>query len=353
MRVVFMRYVYMAVTIDEIAKLANVSRATVDKVIHNRPGVKKETRERIEVIMAETDYHPNLLGKALVMSKHPTKVGVILTPEYNAFIQVLLLGIQKAQREFSPFGLEVIIKMLTTLEPAELISILTELENMNVSGIAMLPIDDAHVIAKANQMAANGISILTFNSPLEEIKVFRYVGQNHVKAGAVAAGLMTKLLPNGGKIGIIISSKILSCHPDRLKGFQDHLKKKDTGIEIVGVEENQDKKEETFKIALSYLNSHPDLDGLYLSGGGVAGIRNALALSSSNNHIHIICHDLVPESEALMKDDIIDFIISQNAKSQGYQIIKQLFDYLIKKQTPSSPYYEIPVGIITKEMIEK
>ena len=55
----------MSVTINEIAKLANVSRATVDKVIHNRPGVKKETRERVQAIIENVDYHPNLIGKAL------------------------------------------------------------------------------------------------------------------------------------------------------------------------------------------------------------------------------------------------------------------------------------------------
>ena len=77
----------MAVTIKEIADLANVSRATVDKVIHHRPGVKKETEERILTILKELNYQPNLIGKALVNSKNPFKLGIILTPEYNTYIQ--------------------------------------------------------------------------------------------------------------------------------------------------------------------------------------------------------------------------------------------------------------------------
>lgn len=341
----------MPVTINEIAKLANVSRATVDKVIHNRPGVKKETRERVQGILDNVDYHPNLIGKALVLSKNPVKVGIILTPDYNPFIQVLLSGIKKAQNEFASFGLEVVVRMLTTLEPAELISILIELENMNISGLALIPINSKEVIRKINQMQENGISILTFNSLLEEIHGFRYVGQDHVKAGSVAAGLMEKLLPNGGKIGIIISSKTLSCHPDRLKGFQTRLAEKDNAITIVEVEENQDKKEEAFRIALSYLNKYPDLSGFYLSGSGSDGVRNALAIANVKRHIHIISHDLVPETEALLKEGILDFVISQDAKQQGYQIVRQLFDYLIKMQTPKNYYYEIPIEIISREII--
>lgn len=341
----------MSVTINEIAKLANVSRATVDKVIHNRPGVKKETRERVQAILENVDYHPNLLGKALVLSKNPIRVGVILTPDYNPFIQVLLSGIKKAQKEYLSFGFEVVVKMLTTLEPAELISILIELENINVAGLALLPIDSPQVVKKINQMQENGVQLLTFNSPLKEIHGFRYVGQNHVKAGSVAAGLMEKLLPDGGKVGVIISSKTLSCHPDRLRGFQERLNECNNNITIVDVKENQDKKEEAFRIALSYLNKYPDLSGFYLSGSGSDGVRNALAIANVTRPVKIISHDLVPETEALLKEGIIDFVISQNAKEQGYQIVKQLFDYLIKMQRPKNYYYEIPIEIISREVI--
>lgn len=125
----------MAVTINEIAQLANVSRATVDKVIHHRPGVKKETRERVEFILKNMDYRPNLLGKALVHSKNPMKIGIILPPDYNAFIQVLLKGIHKAQAEYAPFGFEVVVKMLTSLEPVEFMGLLLQMEAENVNGL--------------------------------------------------------------------------------------------------------------------------------------------------------------------------------------------------------------------------
>ncbi len=339
----------MSITIKDIAKLANVSRSTVDKVINDRPGVKKETRERIEAIIEELDYQPNLLGKALVMSKDPIILGVIPTPEYNPFIQVLLKGIEKAEKEFSPFGIKIIVKMLTTLQPAELVSILTEFENMGAKGIAFIPIDDVQVIKKANQLTEDGVAIVTFNSKLTAIHDIRYVGQNHVKAGRVAAGLMEKLVPEGGDIGVIISSKTLSCHPDRLNGFQSHLKK--SNLNIIDIQENQDKRELAFKIALEYCNKYPNLKGIYLSGSSSSGVRRALALANKLYNVKIISHDLVPENEELLKEGIVDFVIAQSERTQGYQIVKELFDYLVKKQQPTSEYYEIPVNVITKEMV--
>ena len=55
----------MASTIKDIAEIANVSRGTVDKVIHNRSGVSSETRAKVLAIIKELDYHPNPIGKAL------------------------------------------------------------------------------------------------------------------------------------------------------------------------------------------------------------------------------------------------------------------------------------------------
>ena len=341
----------MAITINEIAKLANVSRATVDKVIHGRPGVKEETKVRIQEILDNLDYHPNLMGKALVMSKNPVKIGVILTPDYNPYVQGLLSGIAKGKREFEPFGFEVITRMLTALEPAEMISILLELENQNISGLALIPINDPAVIQKINQMQANGVKVMTFNSPLDEIKGFRYMGQDHKKAGMVAAGLMEKLLPEGGQVGVIISSAILSCHPDRLQGFSTRLAECKNPIRIVEIQENQDKREEAFRIALDYLNRYPDLDGLYLSGNGSEGVRSALMVSGFKKNIKIICHDLSSETEALLKEGVLDFVISQDARNQGYQLVRLMFDHLIKMITPSTYYYEIPIEIISREIV--
>ncbi|MCP1100956.1 LacI family transcriptional regulator [Aequitasia blattaphilus] len=341
----------MSVTIKEIAQLANVSRATVDKVINHRPGVKKETRDRIETIIEELNYQPNLLGKALVQSKEPMKIGIILTPDHNPFIQTILHGIRRAEQEYSQFGFTIIVKMLTTLEPAELVSILSELETLGVEGIAFIPLDDEQVILKANQLAKNGIAILTWNSKLEGIQDFRYVGQDHVKGGRIAAGLMEKLLPAGGNICIITSSRELSCHQDRLEGFTQRISQCKNPFKILEIRENQDKRDEAFKLTLEYCNLYPEIDGIYLTSSGCDGAVNALSLVNRLYNTRLICHDLVPETEKLLEDDSLDFVLSQSAEVQGYQLVKELFDYLMKKQRPSSHFFEIPVEIITKELV--
>ena len=56
---------YMAVTVKQIAELANVSRGTVDRVLNNRSGVSEATRQKVLKIAKELHYEPNFLAKSV------------------------------------------------------------------------------------------------------------------------------------------------------------------------------------------------------------------------------------------------------------------------------------------------
>jgi LacI family transcriptional regulator len=65
-------------TINDVAKVCGVSKATVSRVINNKAdGVGKETRLRIQQIIAEMGYRPNALAQGIATSKTKT-IGVIL-----------------------------------------------------------------------------------------------------------------------------------------------------------------------------------------------------------------------------------------------------------------------------------
>lgn len=339
----------MSTTIKEIADLAKVSRGTVDKVLHNRPGVKKETRELVLKIIKETGYKPNLIGKMLSNNNKPITIGVILTPDYNPFIQEIIIGIKNAEEELSAFNLEVLIRMTLTLEVAEQLAILNEFDSLGVDGIAVFPFNNKVIVDKLNGLSKKGIAIITFNSKIDNILDLCFVGQDHIKGGKTAAGLMTKFLNDNSDIGVIISSKNLTCHRDRLQGFKNRILESKKHINIVKIIENFDKKEIAFSATLELINKYPNIKGIYVTGGGIYGVGNALKLA--NKSLFLICHDLLNDSKILLEENIIDFVITQNPKEQGYQVIKILFDFLFKNMMPVDKFYEIPIHIQTKDSI--
>lgn len=71
-------------TLDDVAKAAGMSRAQVSRALRGDPGVRPETRERIDAIAAHLNYRPNLAARSLVSSRSSI-VGLIIGDPNNPF----------------------------------------------------------------------------------------------------------------------------------------------------------------------------------------------------------------------------------------------------------------------------
>ncbi|HIZ71211.1 MAG TPA: LacI family DNA-binding transcriptional regulator [Candidatus Atopostipes pullistercoris] len=69
------------VTLNDIAKMANVSKSTVSRYLNNG-SVSQKTREKLDEIVQQTGYQPNLLAQSLKAQKS-NMVGVII-PRYGS-----------------------------------------------------------------------------------------------------------------------------------------------------------------------------------------------------------------------------------------------------------------------------
>ena len=106
----------MAVTAQQIAELAGVSRGTVDRALHNRGRVNPEVAARIQRIAEELGYKPNLVGQALVKTKRDFKIGAILQSVETPTMQIVLEGLRRATDELRSSGVELIVRELDGLD---------------------------------------------------------------------------------------------------------------------------------------------------------------------------------------------------------------------------------------------
>ncbi len=82
----------MAVTIYDVAREANVSMATVSRVVNGNQNVKPETRKKVLAVIDRLDYRPNAVARGLA-SKKTTTVGVIVPDASKSFYAELSRGI--------------------------------------------------------------------------------------------------------------------------------------------------------------------------------------------------------------------------------------------------------------------
>lgn len=83
----------MNVTIYDVAREANVSMATVSRVVNGNPNVKPTTRKKVSEAIERLGYRPNAVARGLA-SKKTTTVGVIIPDISNTFYAELARGIE-------------------------------------------------------------------------------------------------------------------------------------------------------------------------------------------------------------------------------------------------------------------
>src|SRR5690606_33281235 len=96
--------------VKEIAEKAKVSIATVDRVIHNRSGVSPKTKSKIEAIIKDLNYQPNILASRLASGK-VFNIAVLI-PKGSAetdFWDAPLKGIQRAESEIRQYGIRIFV----------------------------------------------------------------------------------------------------------------------------------------------------------------------------------------------------------------------------------------------------
>ncbi|SFB36941.1 transcriptional regulator, LacI family [Lentibacillus halodurans] len=83
----------MTVTIYDVAREANVSMATVSRVVNGNPNVKPVTRKKVLATIQELGYRPNAVARGLA-SKRTTTVGAIIPDISSIFFAELARGIE-------------------------------------------------------------------------------------------------------------------------------------------------------------------------------------------------------------------------------------------------------------------
>ena len=119
------------ITIKDVAKAAGVSTQTVSRVLNNRPDVSPETRERVQEVIAEMGYAPNVLARSLSRGRSNTLGVVGFGLGYYGSTSVLT-GIEKKANQL---GFSFILSLLDRFEMERVDEIIMDLLSRQVEGI--------------------------------------------------------------------------------------------------------------------------------------------------------------------------------------------------------------------------
>lgn len=340
-------------TIKEIARLAGVSRGTVDRVLNNRGAVNPETAEKIKDIAKAVNYTPNRAGKTLAVKKKHLKFGFILfsSTSSNPFFLDVVRGIEDRRQALKEFGATVEVRYATIDNPDLQAQLIDELVAEEIDGLAITPINHPTVISKLKELAKQGLPVVTTNSDIPDCGRIAYVGSNYYKSGETAAGLMNLVCGPGTNVGIIIGSPWVLCHSERVAGFTDCAQKKYPNIHITDSAVNNDDDLESFAVTRKMLKAHPEINALYLAAAGVQGACRAVEDLGLRGKIKIISYDTTAPTCQLVEDGAIVATIAQQPFTQGAKPLDILLDYCGMDVKPDKDCYYTKIEIKIKENI--
>lgn len=338
------------VTIKQIAELCGVSRGTVDRVLNDRGNVKPEKRRLVLATAKRLNYQPNPAGKALAARKKISVVGVLISSEGVHFFDDMLLAMQKAAKKYESYGLQVIWRSMRGFNVNEQCQLIDEL-HPKVNALIINPVDDIRVSEKLNQLVADGIFVVTLNNDIDACRRHCYVGTDYLQGGRTAAALLQLIAPASIRAGVLLGSKNMQGHRQRLNGFLAVLENS-PGFQLTGVCENDDDDMISYEETRQLLTGHPETNALFVISSGAYGAARAV-IAQNRRDILMIVFDTIPSTIRMMRAHVIQAAIYQHPRQQGQRAMQIVFDYLVNGIPPDKKKYLMRNEIRLLENIEE
>jgi DNA-binding LacI/PurR family transcriptional regulator len=213
----------MAITTKELAKICHVSRRTVDRALHDLPGISTATKEQVLKTAKQYNYRFDHIASSLSRGRS-LSIGVVLFDLQNPYFSQIsnTISIEALRQGY-------FIYISVTEKNIEMeIQILNNLASRRVDGIILLPINQGDEYVK--ELKSLEIPIVTI---VNQLKGFPYIHVNDFKAAYDSTSyihhagycricfICTPLRKKGSFNGRLN----LSSQELRAKGYRHYMKK--------------------------------------------------------------------------------------------------------------------------------
>lgn len=342
----------MSITMKELATIAGVSRATVDRALNGRPGINEETATRIRALAKSMDYTPDVIAKSLAIKNKNILLGCIVNSEENEYFDDVESGMVYAREEVEKFGIQMVVEHNKKFSAQSQIEVIDRLVDKGVSHVVLTPVDDPLIREKINILTEQNINVVALSTDILDTSYFCYVGADHEKIGRIAANLLAQSTERPSyRVTMVIGSKSMLGHRQRLEGFQEAIAKDYPNISLVGVLENDDDDFISYEKVKTYLKQTPDLDAIFFASAGTKGGICAIRDLGRKHGLRVLAVDKTVSSTKYLREGLIDVVINQNGFEQGRAAVTVLSEHLLSGKRPEGTHVYIPIEIFVKESL--
>ncbi len=298
-------------TVNDIAREAGVSLATVDRVLNARPGVRQSTVAAVHDAISRLGYVRDIAAANLARQRSYRLV-VALPASGSQFVQTLVAALEEAASQAATSRTEVELLRFPPEDAHLHAARLLDLPE-GTAGVALMAPETPVVRDAVRGLRARGIPVVTLVSDLPNAERDHFVGIDGHAAGRTAGLLMARFLGRGrGKVLVLAQSMLLRDSVERRRGFDEVMQSDAPGVEVLQTLETHGSAATLRDSVTELVRSEGPPSGIYLLGAGYRALSGLLRTLDLPARPVAIGHDLTPHAKAGLREGWLDAVVAQN-----------------------------------------
>ncbi|MEJ8854002.1 LacI family DNA-binding transcriptional regulator [Variovorax robiniae] len=299
-----------APTIADIARIAGVGTATVDRVLNRRPGVNAETVQRVMQVVEEvgTPQQPGRPRKGA-----NARFAFVLPADESPFVDLVERQIAQAAGDFRHAHITEITHRIDTTDPVRFAEELAQVGDCE--GIALMAPDLPPIKRAINELVRAGVHVVTLFSDVAGSMRETCIGADNRAAGRTAGLLLGRMACGGQRDTLLLSSQAtrLSSEIERRIGFAQVIEERFPALKLQRTPDLPPHNDGACDALLLALQDDIDparVAGIYNVGSGSAGVARAFA--EAGLQAGVVAHDFTDEHGSLLSANALSYVLHQD-----------------------------------------
>jgi LacI family transcriptional regulator len=297
--------------IAEIARMAGVGTATVDRTLNGRPGVNANTAKRVMEAVAALG-NPSLPGRP--RSNQRFRFAYVFPDDERALFELAERHVLQAAGELRHQRITELTYRFDASNAERFATALLKLRDCD--GIALLAPDVPAVKLAINELTRAGVHVVTLFSDIAGSMRQAYIGADNRAAGRTAALLLARMAQSETTDTLLLSSQLtrFSAEIERRIGFAQALEERFAHLRLLRTPDLPSSSESAAKQLKKFLQQTPTsrIAGIYNVGCAGPGVLKAIQQANLPSTIGTVFHDLTLENRQFLSNGDLSFLLHQD-----------------------------------------
>ena len=307
--------------VRDIAEQSGLSEATIDRVLHGRPGASPRAVRAVEQAVLDLDRQQTqlrLAARSLLLDV------VIQAP--SRFSSAVRSALEEELPALRPAAVRARFHLRENADVEAAVELLDSLGRRGrvCHGVVLKAPDDPAVAAAVGRLADRGIPVVTLVTDVRDSARVAYVGLDNAAAGATAAYLVAQVLGDRpGDVLLSLSRSFFFGERERADAFTTALARFAPGRTVHTITDSDGLDVTMGALVSGLLSAHPEVRCAYSVGGGNRAIVEAFAAAGRPVAV-FIAHDLDEDNLDLLRAGVLTAVLHHDLHADMRSAVRQL-----------------------------